>query len=35
MAISLLVPDWPAPANLVAYTTTRQGGVSHDLATFF
>lgn len=28
MVIPLIVPDWPAPANLVAYTTTRQGGVS-------
>jgi polyphenol oxidase len=28
MVIPLIVPDWPAPANVVAYTTTRQGGVS-------
>lgn len=28
MVMPLIVPDWPAPANLVAYTTTRQGGIS-------
>jgi YfiH family protein len=28
MALSLVVPDWPAPTNLIAYTTTRQGGES-------
>ncbi|MEW9809601.1 MAG: peptidoglycan editing factor PgeF [Candidatus Symbiodolus clandestinus] len=28
MTIALIIPNWPAPANLVAYTTTRQGGVS-------
>ena len=24
----VIVPDWPAPANVQAYSTTRQGGVS-------
>lgn len=26
--IELITPDWPAPANVWAYSTTRQGGVS-------
>lgn len=29
MIRELLIPDWPAPANIRAVTTTRQGGVSH------
>lgn len=28
MALDLLVPDWPAPANVRALATTRAGGVS-------
>lgn len=30
MSLVLITPDWPAPANVVAYTTTRAGGVSLD-----
>jgi polyphenol oxidase len=26
--LSFIVPEWPAPENIVALTTTRQGGVS-------
>ncbi len=26
--INLITPDWPAPASVVAYSTTRTGGVS-------
>lgn len=26
--MKLIVPDWPAPAHVVAFTTTRQAGVS-------
>jgi YfiH family protein len=26
--LELIIPDWPAPQNIVAYTTTRVGGVS-------
>ncbi len=28
MKIPVIYPDWPAPANIVALTTTRQGGIS-------
>jgi hypothetical protein len=28
MSLTLLVPDWPAPANVRAWQTTRQGGIS-------
>lgn len=28
MSLSFIVPQWPAPANIIALTTTRQGGVS-------
>lgn len=28
MNISTIIPEWPAPANVRALTTTRQGGVS-------
>ena len=27
--IEVIRPDWPAPANVRAFTTTRNGGVSH------
>ena len=27
--LDLIQPDWPAPANIRAFTTTRKGGVSH------
>lgn len=27
--IEVIQPDWPAPANIRAFTTTRKGGVSH------
>ncbi len=30
MSLKLITPDWPAPANVMAYTTTRAGGVSLD-----
>lgn len=26
--LDLIIPDWPAPGNVVSYTTTRSGGVS-------
>lgn len=28
MSNSIIIPDWPAPANIRALSTTRQGGVS-------
>lgn len=28
MSVSLILPDWPAPASVFAAATTRQGGVS-------
>lgn len=28
-SLELIRPDWPAPSTVKAYTTTRQGGVSH------
>lgn len=28
MSLSLIVPDWPAPKNVRAFITTREGGVS-------
>ena len=28
--IEIIKPDWPAPKNIVAFTTTRNGGVSYD-----
>lgn len=28
MSLSLLLPDWPAPPNVRAFVSTRQGGVS-------
>lgn len=28
MTLELITPDWPAPANIHAYSTTRTGGVS-------
>lgn len=28
MAVKLITPDWPAPANVSAFVTTRVGGVS-------
>jgi YfiH family protein len=29
MSLPLIIPDWPAPANVRAVSTTRLGGVSH------
>ena len=30
MSLDLVVPQWPAPANVFAVATTRVGGVSHE-----
>lgn len=30
MAPELILPDWPAPPNVLAFSTTRRGGVSRD-----
>ena len=29
MTMDWITPEWPAPANIRAICTTRQGGVSH------
>lgn len=33
MTIKIIKPEWPAPKNIVAFTTTRTGGVSQDACT--